>query len=61
VFNGGITTGPDGAIWFTAEKGDEGQIGRLSTSGSYTWFGGLSAPRPGYSGPVDITAAPPSK
>jgi virginiamycin B lyase len=37
---GGITTGPDGALWFT-EEGTYG-IGRITTSGAYTHYGGLA-------------------
>jgi virginiamycin B lyase len=55
---GGIAAGPDGALWFTAKKGNVSQIGRLTTSGSYSEFGGLTDPRPGYPGPRDITAGP---
>jgi virginiamycin B lyase len=55
---GGIAAGPDGALWFTAQKGNVSQIGRLTTSGSYSEFGGLTDPRPGYPGPRDITAGP---
>jgi virginiamycin B lyase len=53
-FPGGIAAGPDGALWFTEQYAN--QIGRLTTNGSFTEFGGLSAPRPGYPGPSSITA-----
>ena len=49
---GGIAGGPDGALWFTARKGDTGQIGRLTTSGSLSWFDGLTGPA------GDITSGP---
>ncbi len=55
---GGIASGPDGALWFTAKDGNTAQIGRLTTSGGLSWFGGLTDPEPGYSGPRDITAGP---
>jgi streptogramin lyase len=48
----GITTGPDGNLWFTGEHGDS--IGRLTPGGEFTRFGIPSAG----SGPVDITAGP---
>jgi virginiamycin B lyase len=35
----GITTGPDGAIWFTADPGNNvDAIGRMTTSGSFQMF-----------------------
>src|SRR5436309_1380140 len=54
----GITAGPDGALWFTEQNGAVNQIGRLTTTGSFKEFGGLSAPRPSYLGPGGITAGP---
>lgn len=33
-FPGGLTAGPDGAVWFT----DGGQIGRITTSGQASYF-----------------------
>jgi virginiamycin B lyase len=50
---GGITTGPDGALWFT-EEGTNG-IGRLTTTGQYTHFGPLQNLA---SIPNQITAGP---
>ena len=47
-----ITSGPDGALWFTASN--SGMIGRISTAGEITLFP-LPAPS---SGPFDITAGP---
>lgn len=32
----GITNGPDGALWFTAR--DSNRIGRITTSGTTTWY-----------------------
>jgi streptogramin lyase len=55
---GAITAGPDGALWFPTQKGNKSQISRLSTSGSYSEFGGLTDPRPGYTGTRGITAGP---
>jgi streptogramin lyase len=37
-FPTGITTGPDGNIWFTGGRLNQSQIGRMSTSGSVTMF-----------------------
>src|SRR5450631_808456 len=44
-----ITTGPDGALWFTNETTNS--IGRITTTGTVTNFNG-----PGISDPGDITA-----
>ena len=50
---GGITTGPDGALWFTEEHGN--RIGRITTSGAITEYtAGLSAG----AAPVEITPGP---
>src|SRR5688572_7134399 len=56
--SGPLTFGPDGAIWFTAKKGDASVIGRLTTTGSYSEFGGLTNPSRGNPGPVGITPGP---
>ena len=48
----GITTGPDGNIWFTEESGNK--IGRITPGGSVTEF---PIPTPD-SGPYGITAGP---
>ena len=56
--SGAITTGPDGALWFPTQKGNKRQISRLSTSGSYSEFGGLADLRPGSTGTRGITAGP---
>jgi virginiamycin B lyase len=45
---GGITAGPDGALWFTEINGD--RIGRITTAGVVTEF-----PLPAGSGPHGIT------
>lgn len=37
-----ITAGPDGALWFTATDQPNGYVGRITTSGSVTIYGGLS-------------------
>lgn len=52
----GIASGPDGNLWFTESQGPGGnnKIGRITTAGVITEFGGLSA----FSGPHDITAGP---
>ena len=44
----GITTGPDGALWFTnlGTKADRGSIGRISTTGRVTLFAGSHIDRP---------------
>jgi virginiamycin B lyase len=55
---GGITAGPDGALWFTESSWEANQIGRITTGGAFTEFGGLSAPRQYYSGPTRITSGP---
>jgi streptogramin lyase len=35
----GITSGPDGALWFGAQSGsDSGLIGRMTTSGAFTFY-----------------------
>jgi virginiamycin B lyase len=48
----GITTGPDGALWFTEQFGNK--IGRITTAGVITEF-----PLPtANSGPFGITAGP---
>ena len=49
---GGITTGPDGALWFTERKGNK--IGRVSTSGAFTEY---AIPTPN-SDPDGITTGP---
>ena len=54
---GGLAAGPDGALWFTASKGGVGQIGRLTTSGTYSEFA-LPGPRPQYDGLSDIASGP---
>ncbi len=48
---GGITAGPDGALWFT--EGAANQIGRITTAGALTEF-----PLAAGSGPFGITAGP---
>jgi streptogramin lyase len=58
VVTGAITAGPDGALWFPTQKGNKSQISRLSTSGSYSEFGGLADLRPGSTGTRGITAGP---
>src|SRR6266436_5523218 len=47
-----ITTGPDGALWFTEQSGNK--IGRITTDGVITEF---PLPISG-SGPVGITTGP---
>jgi virginiamycin B lyase len=49
----GITSGPDGAIWFTA--GGLNEIGRITTSGAITYY---PIPSPPFSGPNGITNGP---
>jgi virginiamycin B lyase len=50
---GGITAGPDGALWFTEENGN--RIGRITTGGAITEFtAGLSSGAK----PVEITPGP---
>jgi streptogramin lyase len=49
---GGITTGPDGNLWFTTFDGN--QIGRVTTDGSFTMF---TAPT-SQSEPYGITSGP---
>jgi streptogramin lyase len=51
-FPDGITTGPDGALWFTEQFGDK--IGRMTTSGHVTEF---PLPTPS-SEPLGITTGP---
>ena len=46
-----ITTGPDGALWFTNYGGNS--IGRVTTSGRVTNYTGT-----GIDGPVGITTGP---
>jgi Immunoglobulin domain/Immunoglobulin I-set domain len=46
-----ITTGPDGALWFTENNGDK--IGRITTAGVFTEFSILPA-----SNPTGITTGP---
>ena len=48
---GGITTGPDGALWFTNFSGNS--IGRITTGGTVTNFTGA-----GIAGPQGITVGP---
>ena len=48
----GITTGPDGALWFTEDKGNK--IGRITTAGVITEFPIPTA----NSGPSSITTGP---
>ncbi len=48
---GGITAGPDGALWFT-NTGNGGSIGRITTAGAVTNYTGT-----GISDPVDMIAA----
>ena len=50
----GITTGPDGALWFAELTA--GRIGRISTTGSLTEYPTITA----QSGPRGITAGPDS-
>jgi virginiamycin B lyase len=47
----GITTGPDGALWFTEMQGNK--IGRITTAGAFTEY---ALPLP--AGPYEITAGP---
>ncbi len=47
----GITTGPDGALWFTNFRGDS--IGRMTTGGTLTTFTGT-----GISSPCAMTTGP---
>src|SRR5215203_2454606 len=47
----GITTGPDGALWFTERGGDK--IGRITTAGVITEF-----PLPTAGSPRGITTGP---
>jgi streptogramin lyase len=54
AFPQGITAGPDGNLWFTQQNSGAatGQIGRITTSGTITYYGGtLLAPQ-------GITAGP---
>jgi virginiamycin B lyase len=37
---GSITSGPDGALWFTAQTQAYGAIGRITTAGMVSWFPG---------------------
>jgi streptogramin lyase len=48
-FPGGITTGPDGNLWFTAEG--TGQVGRMTPGGAVTMFP-VTTPSPGV--PTDV-------
>jgi streptogramin lyase len=50
----GITAGPDGALWFTATSQPNGYVGRITTSGSVTIYGGLSQ----HSWPEGIATGP---
>jgi len=52
----GIASGPDGALWFTESSSEVNKIGRITTAGVITEFGGLTAAVSGISGPVDIAA-----
>src|SRR5271166_3624963 len=49
-----ITTGPDGALWFTESNGNPAKIGRITTSGVITEYK-LPA---GDNQPTGITAGP---
>ena len=51
----GITTGPDGALWFTnlGTKSNPGSIGEITTSGKVTLYTGT-----GIDGPAGIAAGP---
>src|SRR5207244_2969742 len=51
----GITLGPDGALWFTEQFGD--QVGRITTAGTFTEFGAASGITAG-SAPLTITTGP---
>jgi virginiamycin B lyase len=48
-----ITTGPDGALWFTNGTYKGGSIGRITTSGVVTYYTGTGITQPG-----NITAGP---
>ena len=48
----GITSGPDGALWF-ANYGGNGSIGRITTTGTVTTY-----TSPGISNPREITVGP---
>ncbi len=47
----GITTGPDGNLWFTEAVGNK--VGKVTTSGSFTEY-----PLPGNAVPLDIVKGP---
>lgn len=49
TYFGGITTGPDGNLWFTKQTGPapQNQIGRMTPTGSYTFFGNAMTIQPG--------------
>ena len=52
----GITTGPDGAVWFTADSntGGPNMIGRMTTDGNFSLF-----PLPAIdNAPTNITTGP---
>ena len=46
-----ITTGPDGAMWFTLNVGSDSYIGRMTTSGSMTCYLATSS---NYDDPIGI-------
>ncbi len=51
---GGITSGPDGALWFVGQSGyDSGLIGRMTTTGAFTFYTDSS----GFT-PDEITTGP---
>ncbi len=50
---GTITTGPDGALWFTNDALNSNTIGRITTSGKVTIYTGADI-----NGPVGITTGP---
>lgn len=49
TYFGGITTGPDGNLWFTKQTGPspQHQIGRMTPTGTYTFFGDEMTVQPG--------------
>lgn len=50
---GAITLGSDGALWFPSSHEGLPAIGRVTTSGRYSWFSD-----PDFDGATDITAGP---
>jgi streptogramin lyase len=46
VYPGGITTGPDGNLWFTSGGGDTGSIGQITPSGTVTSFANTGIDQP---------------